>query len=337
MKCATSVLFSTSLVASVVAHGWVGILTIAGEAYKGNQPLEQVPNGAPSVVRQIANNLPVKDVSLPELTCGRSAQPAALVAPAKPGDTLLMHWNTFAGNGNWFHDVGPIMTYLARCNSSCAEFDASEAQWFKIGEQGQDADGNWAQAKLDDGSPAHATLPTNLKAGEYLLRSEIVALHTAQSLGGAEFYVSCSQLRVTGYGTGIPKASDLVRFPGAYHANDKGILIDVYNMKGAYQFPGPPVATLVNGVSPPSSPPPHSSSSAHLNATSTSHTSDHMHLTTQGAVESAANTAALSAATKTCEGKHKRFPEALSAAPDMEVRHRRSRVRHGRPVGIHSL
>ncbi|KAF8176838.1 hypothetical protein K438DRAFT_1770314 [Mycena galopus ATCC 62051] len=175
MKCATSVLFSTSLVASAVAHGWVGTLTIAaGKAYKGNQPLEQI-------------------------------------------------------------------------------------------------------------------------------------------------------------------ASDLVRFPRAYQANDKGILIDVYNMKGAYQFPGPPVATLIEDGSPPNSPCPHSSSSAHLNTTSTSHTSDHMHLMTHGVMESTTNTAAEAAATKTCKGKHTRSPEALSAAPDMEGRHHRSRVHHGRPVGTHSL
>ncbi|KAF8176831.1 hypothetical protein K438DRAFT_1770310 [Mycena galopus ATCC 62051] len=121
----------------------------------------------------------------------------------------------------------------------------------------------------------------------------------------------------------------------AYKGNQP--LEQVYNMKGAYRFPGPPVATLVEDGSPPNSPCPHSSSSAHLNATSTSHTSDHMHLMTHGAVESTTNAAAAAAATKTCKGKHKRSPEALSAAPDMEVRHRRSRVRHGRPVGIHSL
>ncbi|KAJ7239195.1 glycosyl hydrolase family 61-domain-containing protein [Mycena haematopus] len=298
MKCAASILFSASLIASAVAHGWVGRLTIAGKVYKGNQPLEQVPNGAPSVVRQISNNLPVKDASLPDLTCGRNAKPAALVAPAAPGDTLLMDWNTLAGDGNWFHDMGPILTYLARCeNSNCAEFNASEARWFKIAEQGLDANGNWAQAKLDDGSPARATLPANLKAGEYLLRSEIIALHTAQSIGGAEFYVSCSQLKVTGSGTDAPTESELVRFPGAYRATDKGILIDVYNMHGAYQFPGPPVAAFVNGDSSPSV-------SSHPSSSNATHAYSHasVHNGMQPTTTAAADT---SAATKACKGKHK--------------------------------
>jgi hypothetical protein len=148
MKCSAAVVFSVSLVTSVVGHGWVGTLHVGGKAYKGNQPLEQAPNGAPSVVRQIANNLPVKDVSLPDLTCGRSAKPAMLAAATQPGDTVLINWHTLTGDGNWFHNVGPMMTYLAKCDANCAGYDASKARWFKIAEQGQDGNGNWAQAKL---------------------------------------------------------------------------------------------------------------------------------------------------------------------------------------------
>ncbi|KAK7030536.1 glycosyl hydrolase family 61-domain-containing protein [Favolaschia claudopus] len=230
MKSFTAALFTVSLATSVVAHGWFGKLT----------PTEQTPNGAPSVVRQIANNLPVKDTTSPDLTCGRSAKPAAL---------LQFNWNTLAAGGLWFHDVGPMMTYLASCGSgSCADFDASKAKWFKIDEQGS--------AKLDTGAPASVTLPSNLKAGNYLVRNELIALHTAQSEGNAEFYPSCSQLTVTGSGTGVPAASELVSFPGAYKPKDAGILIDIYNMRrGSYKFPGPAVAAFVKGGSAPADPP----------------------------------------------------------------------------------
>ncbi|KAJ7622124.1 glycoside hydrolase, partial [Roridomyces roridus] len=249
MKSAATLLFSASLVASAAAHGWIGKITIGGKAYTGNKPTIFQPTANPSVVRQIADNLPVKDVTSAELTCGRTAQPGKLIATVAPGDQVLVNWNTAADNGFWFHDVGPMMTYLASCGSgSCTDFDASEAKWFKISEQGQDASGAWAQAKLDDGSPASFTLPSNLKAGNYLLRHEIIALHTAQSLGGAEFYPDCAQITVTGDGTGAPTPSELVSLPGAYKASDAGILLDVYNMGGkAYQFPGPPVAAFVSG------------------------------------------------------------------------------------------
>ncbi|KAJ7610422.1 glycosyl hydrolase family 61-domain-containing protein [Roridomyces roridus] len=270
MKSALATLFTASLIASTAAHGWIGEITIGGKVFSGNKPTQLQPSANPSVVRQIVDNQPVKDVTSAELTCGRSAQPAALVATAKPGDEVLVDWKTANANGLWFHDVGPMMTYMASCGSeSCADFDASKAKWFKISEQGQDASGAWAQAKLDTGSPAKVTLPSNLKAGNYLLRHEIIALHTAMTAGNAEFYPNCVQLKVTGSGTGVPASSELVSLPGAYKAQDKGILLDVYNMNGAYQFPGPPVAAFVSGGSAPKDDAPTSSSKAAATPSST--------------------------------------------------------------------
>jgi cellulase len=34
-------------------------------------------------------------------------------------------------------------------------------------------------------------IPADLAAGDYLLRAEVIALHTAGSSGGAQFYMSC--------------------------------------------------------------------------------------------------------------------------------------------------
>ena len=53
-----------------------------------------------------------------------------------------------------------------------------------------------------------------------------IALHVAQSVGGAQFYLSCSQITITGGGSGTP--GPLVAFPGAYSPTDPGILIDIY-------------------------------------------------------------------------------------------------------------
>ena len=90
-----------------------------------------------------------------------------------------------------------------------------------------------------NGGSLTLALPDNLKAGDYLVRHEvccslssttvsvltityqIIALHLATSKGGAEFYPSCTQIRVGGSGTGVAK--DTVSFPGAYSDNDPGI------------------------------------------------------------------------------------------------------------------
>ncbi|KAJ7934379.1 glycoside hydrolase, partial [Mycena leptocephala] len=70
------------------------------------------------------------------------------------------------------------------------------------------------------------TIPRSLKAGNYVLRHEVIALHMAQFLGGAEFFPHCVQLTVTGMGSGIPTGNEVIKFPGAYRATDPGILVD---------------------------------------------------------------------------------------------------------------
>lgn len=86
------------------------------------------------------------------------------------------------------------------------------------------------------------TIPACLPAGEYLMRSEQIALHVASTTGGAQFYLSCAQLSVTGGGGTAPQ--DLVAFPGAYKAADPGILINInYPKPTSYTNPGPTTFT----------------------------------------------------------------------------------------------
>ena len=76
-----------------------------------------------------------------------------------------------------------------------------------------------------NGDSFDVTLPQNLSPGGYLIRHEIIGLHLADTVGGAEYYPSCTQIRVGGDGTGAP--SDTVSFPGAYSASDPGIKINI--------------------------------------------------------------------------------------------------------------
>ena len=106
---------------------------------------------------------------------------------------------------------------MAKCDGDCSSFspDAS-TEWFKIDEQGESTPGDsstWAQAKLNDGSPATVTVPEGLASGNYLVRHEIIALQNSVSQGGAEYYPSCLQVTVGGDGTGEPNTT--VNFPGA--------------------------------------------------------------------------------------------------------------------------
>jgi hypothetical protein len=69
-------------------------------------------------------------------------------------------------------------------------------------------------------------IPSATPSGEYLVRVESIALHSASGANGAQFYISCGQINVTGGGSGKP--TDLVSFPGAYKSTDPGIMLNIY-------------------------------------------------------------------------------------------------------------
>ncbi|OBZ72745.1 Cellulose-growth-specific protein [Grifola frondosa] len=241
MKSSSAILLSLlAAVPFVSAHGYVAEVTIDGKSYQGNIPNS---NSVSSPIRMIDDVSPVKGASNVNLRCGQNAQNGKLVADANPGSEVTFKWVSGTG-GNWPHNVGPLMTYMASCGSTtCDQFDAANAQWFKIAEVGKDSNGTWAQQQLFDGQAVSVGLPSNIAAGNYLIRHEIIALHTAMTEGGAEFYPSCTQLKVGGSATGTP--SSTVSFPGAYSDTDPGILVDVYtNPSATYVFPGPPISNL---------------------------------------------------------------------------------------------
>lgn len=116
------------------------------------------------------------------------------------------------------------------------------------------------------------TIPSTLQSGQYLIRHEIIALHLATTVGGAEFYPSCTQVtshvpapppeqiiqgrasfmqvNVGGSQVGMASASEEVTFPGGYSDTDPGIYDpSVFNTPTQYTFPGPPVAAFVSGTS----------------------------------------------------------------------------------------
>lgn len=85
------------------------------------------------------------------------------------------------------------------------------------------------------------TIPSCLAAGEYIVRHEIIALHSAYEYPGAQFYPSCHQLSVTGNGTSTGP-TDKVAIPGVYNSTDPGIVYDAYTAQ-TYTIPGPTLFT----------------------------------------------------------------------------------------------
>lgn len=113
--------------------------------------------------------------------------------------------------------------------------------WFKIQHTGRDGTSStWGDTPLmTAGGKYSYTIPSCLAAGAYIVRHEIIALHSAYSYPGAQFYPSCHQIKVTGSGTSTGPSSK-VAIPGVYKGTDPGITYDAYQAT-TYTIPGPAV------------------------------------------------------------------------------------------------
>ncbi|PVI02477.1 lytic polysaccharide monooxygenase [Periconia macrospinosa] len=144
---------------------------------------------------------------------------------------------------------GPVQFYMARVpdGANINTWEPAGNVWFKVGSISAVKQGNGALTSDEKTWPAYNkgsvefTIPKNVPSGKYLVRVESIALHQAQSVGGAQMYLSCAQVEVTGGGNGTP--GPLVAFPGAYQANDPGLLWSYYPLATSYKAPGPAVWT----------------------------------------------------------------------------------------------
>ncbi|KAG8885724.1 hypothetical protein FRB98_001677 [Tulasnella sp. 332] len=237
---------------SVASHGFLRTLKVDGKAYYGREPGTGAgpSSSTTTVIRTIDNTNPLhlSDAKISSyLSCGRGAatRGAPHHASVKPGSNLVFHWD--AGDGSaWPHDSGPMITYIASCgNAGCSKVDSSKAKWWKLNQVGKVSTpgNNWVQGKVHKGQSYSFKLPKNMPDGNFLLRHEIIALHLADKVNGAEFYPSCSQITVTG-GPNKKMTGMAVKFPGAYHLTDKGIHINIWDSLGTYHFPGPALAVF---------------------------------------------------------------------------------------------
>lgn len=137
------------------------------------------------------------------------------------------------------------MVYMSKV-ADAATADGSTG-WFKIFEDGWNKkagggsgdDDYWGVKDLNACcGKMDVKIPEDIAPGDYLLRAEVIALHTAGSSGGAQLYMSCYQLTVSGTGTAAPAT---VKFPGAYKSSDPGILVNIHAALSTYVVPGPAV------------------------------------------------------------------------------------------------
>ncbi|KAA8574691.1 hypothetical protein EYC84_003941 [Monilinia fructicola] len=203
---------AASLLAAVSAHQNFHQIWVNG-----------VSPGYQTSIRMPPSNSPVTDVTSDDITCnvnGNIVPSGVNTTAAKEGDAITVQWDPS-------NHPGPIQHYLFEVN------------------------GTWASNLMDAGNMSYTfNLPTGMATGEYLLRSEMLALHGAQTLGGAQWYIGCAQLSITG--TSGDSCGPSIKLPGAYNESDPSIYIpDIYygfNIS-TYTPPGGAVATCGSGSS----------------------------------------------------------------------------------------
>ncbi|KAI0772078.1 glycoside hydrolase [Trametes elegans] len=195
-------------------------------------------------IRVPPNNNPVTDVTSKDLTCnvnGLSGSGVSTVSiPA--GANITFEWHQHAQRTG--EDAisgghkGPVQVYIAKAPSTADSFDGQGEVWTKIYSSGllNSQSQEWATDVVNANNGKHSVvIPSSLPAGEYLLRAEIIALHVAQSYPGAQFYIGCAQVKITGGGNANPPK---IALPGAYKSSDPGITVNIYNNLQSYTAPG---------------------------------------------------------------------------------------------------
>lgn len=211
-------------------------------------------NGLTVGIRTAQSNNPIQNVNDGNMACNSNFKSpvSSQVINVKAGDKVGVNWGHVIGGPQSANDAdhpiakshkGPTMFYMAKVDNA-ASASTSGQKWFKVFEDGLDGSGNWGVDRmLSNSGWVDFTMPSCIAPGQYLLRAELIALHSASSAGGAQFYMGCAQINVSSSGS---KMGSTVSFPGAYSANDPGILVSIYNAQGQphgngspYKVPGP--------------------------------------------------------------------------------------------------
>ncbi|RYP22016.1 hypothetical protein DL765_001922 [Monosporascus sp. GIB2] len=231
--------------ATVSAHGHVTNVVVNGVSYGGYDPFSfPYMSSPPTVAGWAASNtdngfVEPNSFADPDIICHKAATPGGAHIQVAAGDSISLQWDTWPESHK-----GPMIDYLAACDGACESVDKASLEFFKIDGAGYDAaTKTWASDVLiKNGFSWLVKIPENIAPGNYVLRHETIALHSAGQENGAQNYPQCINLQITGSGTAKPSG---VRGTELYKPQDAGILVDIYNGLSDYKVPGP---ALIEGA-----------------------------------------------------------------------------------------
>ncbi|CAD6445645.1 c61b552d-dd6d-4af0-b1da-487f2701b99b [Sclerotinia trifoliorum] len=241
-----AVVAGAAFISGVAAHGRVQGIVADGVWYEGYNPSFQYDQVAPVVAgwsdpSDLSNGFISPDAyGTSDIICHLSATNAKGYVNVTAGTEVNLQWTTWPSSHH-----GPVLDYLAACTGNdCTTVDKTTLKFFKIDGVGLIDDttipGTWASDQLiENNSSWSVTIPESLAPGGYVLRHEIIALHSAGQADGAQNYPQCVNLWVSGTGTTTPADSDTTLGTALYTETGAGISVDIYASIASYAVPGP--------------------------------------------------------------------------------------------------
>lgn len=305
-----------SLASSVAAHGYVSGFVAGGTWYSGYSPSFQYQNPPPTVAgwsdpENLANGYVAPTAyGDADIVCHLSATPGGTAAQIKAGDQVELQWTTWPDSHH-----GPVLDYLAKVDGEFADIDKTALNFFKIDERGlvdsSAAPGKWASDELIANNNSWAvTIPSSIAPGKYVLRHEIIALHSAGDANGAQNYPQCINLEITSDGTDTPAGQVATSF---YKAEDPGIKINIYTTLASYTIPGP---ALWSAAAPVNQIPAAISSSVPLASSGSAAASSYMPASTTASASSMSIHTSYSNTTYSATAYPSSAPAASTATPE---------------------
>ncbi|KAG4441799.1 hypothetical protein IFR05_002723 [Cadophora sp. M221] len=231
----------STLTTTTLGHGFVSGIVANGVYTKGWQvgywydivnkvPIPQSPGWYEEALD--LGFVPPNEYQTPNIVCHKNAVNANVSATVAAGGTVQFQWTS------WPHNLGPVVTYVANCGGDCKSVAKSTLKFVKIDESGINFSTQvWATGVLmANNNTWTTTVPKTLAPGHYVFRHEIIALHGATALNGAQNYPFCVNIDVTGSGTQNPAGTLATAL---YKATDPGIYFNPYTTLTNYTIPGP--------------------------------------------------------------------------------------------------
>ncbi|KAJ5110412.1 Endoglucanase-4, partial [Penicillium argentinense] len=229
-------------------HGHISNIVINGISYEGwdinsypymSDPPIVVAWGTPNTANGF---ITPSNYGTDDIICHLNATNAKGHAVVAAGDKISLQWTTWPDSHH-----GPVITYLANCGDSCETVDKTTLKFFKIDGVGLVDDttvpGTWGDDQLiANNNSWMVEIPPTIAPGNYVMRHELIALHSAGTEDGAQNYPQCFNLQVTGSGSDEPSG---VLGTVLYSSTDPGILVNIYASLSTYVVPGP---TLYSGA-----------------------------------------------------------------------------------------